>query len=174
MAESKDQQENLIHQLQKEKQALLKTCADLQQTQLSYEKIIGENNTSLLKSDMACMELEQIFSAYTDSTWVIREDGIVIRANPAMLKMLGKSAEEVIGKACSTFLDYGFCDQAVCPLRRINRAKTLEYDVQLSLPNTDNKKYLLTIAPLITINGSPGIVEQFKEITSRKQAEEAL
>lgn len=174
MAENKEHLEELILQLQQENQTLLKSNEDLQQTQLSYEKIIGENNASLLHSDMSRMELEQIFSAYTDPMWVLQEDGRIIRANNAMLKMLGKTAEEMIGKSCQTLLNYDLCQDMKCPLKNCRDKKTIEFDVHLSSFGTENNFYLLTVAPLITIDGSPGIVAQFKDITSRKQAEEAL
>ncbi|MEE4254300.1 MAG: sensor domain-containing diguanylate cyclase [Desulfuromusa sp.] len=174
MAENKTQLQKLILQLQEENRDLHQTNADLQQTLLSYENIIGDNNASLLKADMACMELEQVFSAYTDPTWVLQEDGFIIRANNAMLKMLGKTAEEVIGKPCHTFLDYDLCEHTNCPLKNRRGKRTMEFDVHLSNLATENNSYLLTTAPLITINGSPGIVAQFKDITGRKQAKEAL
>ena len=174
MAENKEQLKKTILQLQEENQALRLSNEDLQQTLSSYENIIGENNTSLLKADMARMELEQIFSAYTDPMWVLQEDGSVIRANNAMLTMLGKTAEEVIGQPCRTFFDENLCQNMSRPLKNPNDEKTMEFDVHLPHLATENNFYLLTTAPLITIDGSPGIVAQFKDITSRKQAQEAL
>lgn len=174
MAENKEQLKKTILQLQEENQALRLSNEDLQQTLSSYENIIGENNTSLLKADMARMELEQIFSAYTDPMWVLQEDGCVIRANNAMLTMLGKTAEEVIGQPCRTFFDENLCQNMSRPLKNPNDEKTMEFDVHLPHLATENNFYLLTTAPLITIDGSPGIVAQFKDITSRKQAQEAL
>jgi len=172
MVKNYEQLEKLILQLQEENQALQAVNEDQQQTLLCYEKIIGENNASLLKSDMARMELEQIFSAYTDPMWVLLEDGCVIRANNAMLKMLGKTAGEVIGKPCKKFLDHDLCQGPRCPLN--NHNKTIEFDVHLTSLAAENNFYLLTTAPLITIDGSPGIVAQFKDITSREQAKEDL
>ena len=174
MAENKEQLKKRLLQLQEENKTLQITNEDLQQTLFSYEKIIGENNTSQLKSDMACMELEQIFSVYTDPMWVLQEDGCVIRANNAMLKMLGKTVEEVIGKPCQTFLDYDLCQNVSCPLKSCRNAITREYDVHLLNLAVKENYYLLTTAPLITINGSPGVIAQFKDITSRRQAREEL
>ena len=170
MTDNKEQ----LEKLQQENQTLRKANEDLQQAQLNYEQIIGENNVSLLNSEMARMELEQIFSAYTDPMWVLREDDCVIRANNAMLKMLGKTTEEVIGKPCQTFLDYDLCQQMNCALKSTSNEQTFEVDVHLSNLATENNSYLLTSAPHITIDGSPGIIAQFKDITSRKQAEKEL
>lgn len=165
---------SVILKLQNENKDLLKLNEELQEVQFSYERLIGDNNASLLQSDMARMELEQVFSAYTDPMWVLQEDGRVIRANNAMLEMLGKKAEEVIGENCEDFLDYDFCQSVMCPLKKGNNAKACEFDVHLSNLTTENNSYLLTTAPLITINGRPGIVAQFKDITSRKEAKDKL
>lgn len=170
---SKQPKEELLH-LREENKSLRSDYERLQQLLTSYEQIIGEGNTNVLRSDMARMELEQIFSAYSDAMWVVREDGIVIRANNAMLQMLGKTEADVIGKVCSSFLDYKLCATEDCPLKNISAKKNYNDDIQLTNPNTKSNHYLLTTAPLITIDGTPGIVAQFKDITSRKKAEEAL
>lgn len=173
MLESIEQLQEKILALEEANKNLQDSLEKLQQAQSSYEQIIGDNNTSLLRSDMARMELEQIFSAYTDSMWVIREDGIVIRANNAMLEMLGKPADEVIGKKCSDLLDYGLCSLQECPLRNLKNQQTRDYDIEIAGDNS-HRHFLLTTAPLITIDGTPGIVAQFKDFTGRKEAEEAL
>ena len=43
------------------------------------------------------MELEQIFSSCADPIWVVRHDGIVVRANSAMLRFVGRPYNEVVG-----------------------------------------------------------------------------
>ncbi|SDZ96526.1 PAS domain S-box-containing protein/diguanylate cyclase (GGDEF) domain-containing protein [Desulfuromusa kysingii] len=174
MAESKKQLENKILQLEKENQRLLQLNDEMKQIQTSYEQILGENNTRQLRSDIACMQLEQIFSAYSDPMWVLREDGRIIRVNDAMLAMLDKTDDEVLGKTCSSFLSHNLCQDATCPLKSRSTAKTTEVKLCLSGQVAEDSCYLLTTAPLIMIDGSPGIVAQFKDITSRKQVQEAL
>ncbi len=175
MTEANKQLEIQILQLQKDNQILLQSIEDLKQLQRDCEQMIGENNATLLQSEMARMELEQIFSVYSDPMWVLREDGSVIRANDAMLKILRKNKEDVIGKSCSTFLEHHLCKSESCPLKSIHDGKTHEFDVQLSnLTDNINNYYLLTTAPHITIDGNPGIIAQLKDITSRRQAEKDL
>lgn len=174
MAESNQNLKEQLLFLQDENLRLKSICENLQQEQANYELIIGENNTNYLRSDMARMELEQIFSAYTDAMWGIREDGIVVRANHAMLQMLNKSAEDVIGKPCSALFVDDLCDSLLCPLKRIDEQQTQEQDIRLSNGETESRHYLLTSAPLITLDGTPGIVAQFKDITDRKKTEQAL
>ena len=82
--------QRMIHALEEENQSLKATLKSFQQSQDSYEKIIGDSNANQLSAEMALMELEQIFSAYTDGMWVVREDGLVVRVNQPMLDLLGK------------------------------------------------------------------------------------
>ena len=165
--------QELVHRLQKENDDLQATCANLQSSQSILEQLIGENNASLLKADMARMELEQIFSAYTDAIWVVREDGVVVRANTSMLQMLGKNEEEVLGHKCSELLQTELCSAKSCPPCHLNDRTTREFDIELE-SNGRQRHYLLTTAPLVTLDGTPGIAAQFKDITSRKEAEIAL
>ncbi len=173
MAKTSKEQQGLA-QLQEENRSLRETCEDLQSAQAGYEQIIGDNNTNLLRSEMTRMELEQIFSAYSDAMWVVREDSIVVRANSAMLEILNKSADQVIGKRCSSLVSYELCQQDSCPLNNISTAMSREYDIQLNNGCAEGIHYLLTTAPLVTLDGTPGIACQFKDITSRKKAEAAL
>ena len=164
-----------IYQLEAENAQLRQTCEDLQNMQESLEQAFGQTNNSLLHAEMSSMELEQVFQACTDAMWVVREDAVVVRVNTAMLKLLGKSQEEVVGRSCSTLIDYQKCDSAACPLTNGKGLECCqEIDIQLAEPSGEIEHYILSTAPLVTLDGSPGIVGQFKNITSRKKAEEEL
>ena len=63
MSETSKQPQKELLSLREENKSLRSDCESLQQLLSSYEQIIGESNTSVLRSDMARMELEQIFSA---------------------------------------------------------------------------------------------------------------
>jgi len=173
MSESMDQLKMRIQELQAENKTLADSLKDLQQAYASYEEIIGDNNISLLRSDMARMELEQIFSAYTDPMWVIREDGVVVRANNAMYTMLENENKEIIGQKCTDLFKHSLCNKETCPLTNLKQQKSTEQDIIFQDGDSD-KHYLLTTAPLVTIDGTPGIVAQFKNITRRKKTERAL
>mgnify|MGYP002635175519 CR=1 FL=1 len=164
---------HIFRALEDENRSLRAALENLQQSQSAYEKMIGDSNANQLHAEMGLMEFEQIFSAYTDGMWVVREDGIVVRANQPMLDMLGKTNEEVIGHNCSELLKYELCSQDGCPLRNIEFPSTQEFDIQL---HGDQKKrhFLLTTGSLLTLDGTPGIVAQFKDITVRKNTEKAL
>lgn len=172
-----DNLETLRQQLQslsEENRRLKASCAHLEAIQAAMEAAICDSNTKLLHAEMTSLELEQVFSACTDALWVVREDGVVVRANGAMLGILGKSNPEVVGKKCSELLDYYLCRDENCPLKRLGRNSRCEYDIQLVTPGDTSEHFILTTAPLVTLDGAPGFVGQFKNITPRKVAEKEL
>ena len=174
VSKSKDETQLELNQLKKENQELQQGLDNLNQTQKALELVIAESNNRQLQAEMAGMELEQIFLAVTDAIWVISDEGIVARANEAMLNLLGKPLDEVLGKSCSELLHNKLCSQESCPLKLNNGEQQQEYDIQIGRKNNQQEHYILSSAPLTTIVGSAGIVCQFKDITSRKQAEEKL
>ena len=174
MTEPQDENNQQLVKLKEENRRLRASCDQLKSTQAALEQLIGDSNAKLLHAEMTSFELEQVFSACTDALWVVREDGVVVRANAAMLEILGKPGPEIIGRQCSDLMDYALCRDPNCPVKQV-RSKTLnEYDIQLDLPGCGTEHFILTTAPLITLDGTPGIVGQFKNITGRKKAEEAL
>ncbi len=107
--------------------------------------------------------------------WVVRKDKTVLRANDAMLALLGKSAEEVAGQMCQNLLETPLCNKENCYLKP--SACTIAskgYDASRMLNSGELLHFIVTAAPLVTLDGTPGIVTQFKDITDRKQAEAAL
>jgi len=170
--------DNLQHQLlhlSEENTRLKASCTHLEALRAAMEEAICDSNTKLLHAEMSSLELEQVFSACTDALWVVREDGVVVRANAAMLQILGKTTQkEVVGKQCSELLDYYLCREESCPLRLLRNNTRCEYDIQLVTAGVSDEHFILTTAPLVTLDGAPGIVGQFKNITARKVAEKEL
>jgi diguanylate cyclase (GGDEF)-like protein/PAS domain S-box-containing protein len=164
-----------IHQLEKENRLLTETCNTLSATQAALENLIGASNEKLLAAEMLSMELEQVFSSSADATWVVRQDGVVVRANQAMLQFIGKPQDEVVGRRCRDLLDVCICRDGACPLPAANRHPSFhEYDIECRDERGETEYFLMSTSSLVTLDGSPGIVAQFKDITLRKRAEEAL
>ncbi len=174
MSESTNQLEQQIEQLQQKNAELKADCEKLLSIQTALESMISETNKKQLYAEIESMELDQIFSSVTDAMWTIRDDGIVIRANDAMLALLGKPSEDVIGHSCGELVNYGLCHQASCPLE-VTKSKTKkEYDIQLPADSDASEHFIMSVAPLTTIVGTTAILSQFKNITSRKLTEKKL
>jgi diguanylate cyclase (GGDEF)-like protein/PAS domain S-box-containing protein len=164
-----------ISELESENRLLTETRDILSATQAALENLIGASNEKLLAAEMLSMELEQVFSSCAEATWVVRQDGIVIRANQAMLQFLGRSREQVEGRRCTELLDACICREGVCPLPAANRQPSFhEYDIERRNDPGESEYFLVSTSSLVTLDGSPGIVAQFKDISLRKRAEAAL
>lgn len=143
-------------------------CRELEEMANALEDFIGRVNQQLLKSEMSDMELEQIFTACVDPMLVIRMDGIIVRANSQMLTLLGKTREQVVGIDCSELLSEKECEFAT-----ISR-KTQQTDIDLINKEGQQVSYIMTTSRLVTLDGTPGTLAQYKDITERKQAERDL
>lgn len=163
-----------VEQLLHENKQLKSTCQKLEESLQVLEEMAADNNQRQLRVEVENMELNQIFSAAGDAMWMISEDGIVVRANDAMLALLGKKTDQVIGHNCSEVLNLELCHTPACPLTTINSKQAYEYDVRFSDSDNNPQSYILTTAPLTTIIGTTAILSQFKNITERKIAEQKL
>lgn len=164
-----------ISVLEKERICLLDSCSELRVGHDSLMEAIGAANQKQVQAEMLSMELEQVFFSCADAMWVVRKDKTVVRANNAMLALLGKSAEEVVGHRCCNLLESSLCNEKNCDLKASScTIVAKEYDVSRRLPSGEPQHFIVTAAPLVTLDGTPGIVAQFKDITDRKQAEAAL
>ena len=174
IVDSTEQLNEELQKLREENKQLKTVCENFQQTQDELERIIAETTKKQLLAEIDGMELGQIFSAITEAMWAIRDDGIIIRTNDAMLQLLGKTSEEVIGQDCCDFLDYGLCHTGNCPLGVTKSKVQKEYDIQLETDQGAPQYYIMSVAPLTTIVGTTAIVCHFKNITERKEAEQKL
>lgn len=164
-----------ILQLEREKTTLAEAYERLAANQERMEELIATASRKQLTVEMKSMELEQVFSSCADPIWVVRQDGIVVRTNGALLRLLGRSHDEVVGQPCHKVLDSCPHNNETCPLNLAHEPHSHhEWDIERPTDNGESKYYMVSTASLVTIDGSPGIVAQFRDITMRKKAEAAL
>ncbi len=162
-----------IRFLERERDTLKASCGELQANHDILLETIGTVSQRQIQAEMLSMELEQVFSSCADATWVVRRDNRVVRANEAMLNLLGKPATEVVGRLCWECLDGLHCSHNSCPLG--GAALTAkETDLTRTTSAGNPQHFIVSAASLLTLDGTPGIVVQFKDITDRKIAEAAL
>ncbi len=169
MSESSNLPEHCPDPLPEDYQQLKLVCEDQLQTIKALETAIGEAGQQQLMAEFESLEMNQILSATADPIWVVREDGVVIRANDAMLKVLKKELSEVIGQQCTELFCCGHCEDDDCPLKKIKSRKSQEFEICF-----DGECYSLATSPLVTIVGTGAFVGHFRNITLRKQAEQKL
>ena len=125
---------------------------------------------------VANMELTQIFETSADGMRVIDKNFNVIRANKTFLHMSGLTSEEAVGKKCYEVFSGPACHTDSCPMIRIIKGEErIEHD---EIKVNNNGKEIPCIVTATPFRGPDdqliGVVENFKDISDRKQTEEQL
>lgn len=125
---------------------------------------------------LAHRELNQIFNTAADGMRVIDRDFNVIRVNQRFSTLLGTSKDEIIGQKCYEIFPGSTCHTSNCSMKRILSGEDfLEYDIEKKRKNGEKISCIMTATPLRKNDGELiGIVEDFKDITERKQMAEEL
>jgi PAS domain S-box-containing protein len=122
--------------------------------------------------------LENIFSTVGDGLYVTDEQGCIVKANPALAKMLGYSQADLIGKNSMEFIALEESDTTVLPelMRQLLRQGVVEnYEALWRKKDGAPVQVELKVSLLKNNTGAIiGAVSAVRDITLRKLAEEAL
>jgi len=121
-------------------------------------------------------KLTLIFETAADGMRVVDRDLNILEVNTTFLSMIGLSREDVIGKKCYDVFSGTACHSDKCPMYRILAGEErIEYDETKTCRDGKTIPCIVTAIPFRDENGQLiGIVEDFKDISDRKQAEEDL
>jgi len=122
------------------------------------------------------LELNQIFETAADGMRVVDKDFNVLRVNETFSRLSGISKEEIVGKKCNEVFRGPLCHTHGCPLTRILAGEErVELDMERERNDGTVVSCIVTATALREHSGElVGIVEDYKDITERKRAEEAL
>lgn len=125
---------------------------------------------------LAYAELNQIFHTAADGMRVIDKDFKMLRMNQTFLTLSGMSKDEVLGKKCYEVLRSNLCHTPDCPLTRIlGGEEHVECEVEKERTDGSRIPCILTVIPFRGADGELiGVIEDIKDITERKQAEDVL
>ena len=121
-------------------------------------------------------QVNQIFQTAADGMRVVGKDFDVLRANDTFWRMSGISVEEAADKKCYEVFRGPLCHTSSCPLTRIlGGEERVEFDTEKKRQDGTVVFCIVTATAFRGLGGELiGIVEDFKDITDRKQAEEAV
>ncbi len=122
------------------------------------------------------MELMQIFNTAADGMRVIDQNFNMLRFNKTFLRLVDAKAEDVQGRKCYDVFWGSACHTDQCPMLRIQKGEELiEYDAMKISLTGNHIPCIVTATPFRGYHGDfVGIVEDFKDISDRKRAQEEL
>ncbi|MCD4833818.1 MAG: response regulator [Bacteroidales bacterium] len=139
----------------------------------SLDKRLAQKTKEVLNTNA---ELTQIFNTTGNSMRLIDSDFNILRVNRTFTMMSGISKEDAEGKKCFNVFPGPYCHTAECPLNQIkNGEDRIEQDIK---KKNKQGKVIPGILNSVAFKGQNGeilgIIEDFKDITQRVEAEEAL
>lgn len=129
-------------------------------------------DNSPLKGDEKYRELVNLAQ---EGIWVIDKNNTTSFVNPSMAKMLGYSAEEMLGKSLFDFMDETGIKISNKNIERRQAGLKDQHDFEFIRKNGDRIIASLETSPILDKLGNyNGAIAGVMNITKRKQAEEAL
>jgi PAS domain S-box-containing protein len=124
----------------------------------------------------ALSEVDQVFETAADGMRIVDRNFRVLKANETFAKLVGLPKNEIIGRKCHDVFWGEMCESPGCPLTRILEGeKDVEYDADKVRPNGTSVPCIVSATPFRRPDGTIiGIVEDFKDISERKQVERNL
>jgi PAS domain S-box-containing protein len=125
---------------------------------------------------LAYAELDQVFQTAADGMRVIDKDCNILRINKTFADLSGISRDNAVGEKCYEVFPGPQCHTQSCSLYRVfSGEERVEYEAIKERKDGTKIPCIVTATPFRRANGSMiGIVEDFKDITERKRAEEAI
>ncbi|MEA3324052.1 MAG: PAS domain-containing protein [Euryarchaeota archaeon] len=120
-------------------------------------------------------ELDLIFRIAADAMCVIDADYNIIKVNKTFIRMAGMDEDKIIGKKCYDVFNGALCHSKDCPLERMKKGE--QFAEHESVKKRSDGKVIPVIVNAARLDRDGkfvGIVEDFKDITERKQAEEEI
>ena len=147
---------------------------ELKQTNEQLEAALERANQMAIEAEYAYIELNQIFNTGAGGICVIDRDFNMLRINKAFSNFLGIKEDEAVNKKCYEVFQEDLCQGPNCSLIRILRGESrVESDIEKVRHDGLRIPCILTATPLRSPSGELfGIIEDLKDISYRKKAEE--
>ncbi|MBU1996787.1 MAG: PAS domain S-box protein [Candidatus Omnitrophica bacterium] len=116
----------------------------------------------------------QMFDVAADGMRLIDKDFNMLRVNDTFLHMSGVSKDKIENVKCYDYFQCEFCETEQCPMFQMSRKKKrIELEVVCIKSDGNGVPCILTATPFMDASGEfVGIIEDFKDISEYKRAEE--
>jgi diguanylate cyclase (GGDEF)-like protein/PAS domain S-box-containing protein len=142
----------------------------LEKKEQQIEEYFVKANALVMETELARIELNQIFNAATDGMWIVDDQFNVVKINNVLSTLLGKSRSDTVSRKCYDLFQGSLCQSDDCPMQLILKGETgAECDIERKSGDTLHS-FILTASRYRGLDGGLlGMVESFKDITERKR-----
>ena len=163
LEEHREQLEDLVKERTKQ----------LETTNVNLKEEVDEREKAEAATLHAYYELDQIFNTAVEGLCVINKNFEIVRINQTLIDMLELPSDKLQFAKCHEIFDSELCNTPQCPMTRMqNGERNLIREVDKKCGDGRNISCVLTAKPFIDSNDNiAGIIESYKDITERKQAE---
>lgn len=139
-------------------------------------QIVNARRTAEDAATRALSEVDQIFETAADGMRIVDRNFRVLKANETFAKLVGLPKDQIIGRKCHDVFWGDVCETPGCPLTRILEGEQdIEFDSVKLRRNGTSVPCIVSATPFRRPDGTTiGIVEDFKDISERKEAERNL
>jgi two-component system NtrC family sensor kinase len=137
---------------------------------------IQERRRAEETTKIAYTELRQVFNIAADGIRLIDKESNIIRVNETFVRLSGFTKEELEGRKCYEVFPGLQCHTKRCSLRRVMSGEDyIEFEAERTRKDGVKIPCIVTAKPFRNPEGEIiGIVEDFKDITRIKMAEDGL
>lgn len=126
---------------------------------------ISERKQAEASAARAAQEWQVIFDNISDAVSLLAEDGVVLKCNAAMEKLVGKTSAEIIGRHCYEVVHGASMPVDGCPFIRARQSRRREI-MELSFNGRD---FTVLVDPLLDPQGKfTGAVHIITDISGRR------
>jgi len=126
----------------------------------------------------AYAQLNQILNSVVDGMCVTDKESNILKVSDTFCRLFGISRSQAEGKKCCQVICCPFChDPSQCPIGLIRSGKIEQYEGSVEIESRSGQKlfFELTAKSLRRPDGELiGVIENFRDITERKRADELL
>ncbi|MDX9786614.1 MAG: HD domain-containing phosphohydrolase [Desulfobacterales bacterium] len=111
------------------------------------------------------IDWEQVFTNFSDGLMITDQNFTVQFVNPAFKQLIGKAAQEPVGRKCHEIFSSAFCGTPACPLICVQaQDKPLLFDGQTHCKPTDDASRIITATAIFDTRGKfTGMLERIMD-----------
>jgi len=144
---------------------------EIVETFVNQASIVLDRRRADAEVRAAAAQWQRTFDSISDAVSLVDLDGVVLRSNRAMARLVGRPQEEVVGGRCWELVHGAGARFEECPIHRMRGSRQKEQTVL----TRGDRTLEITVDPILDPRGEPvGAVHIVSDVTERLRMEEEV